>query len=70
MQLSQAPFHEEVAISLGLNIDLVEAIALGDDVVHPPFGHEGENIFQNTLTKYGAGNSAHPWQSCSDYLPS
>ncbi|MBQ4282295.1 MAG: HD domain-containing protein [Lachnospira sp.] len=27
---------------LGLNIDLIEAIALGHDMGHTPFGHEGE----------------------------
>jgi dGTPase len=31
-----------VAIQLGLNTDLVEAIALGHDLGHTPFGHAGE----------------------------
>ena len=29
---------------LGLNVDLIEAIALGHDVGHTPFGHAGENF--------------------------
>ncbi len=33
---------------LGLNIDLIEAIALGHDVGHTPFGHAGEH-FLNKL---------------------
>lgn len=31
-----------IAAELGLNMDLVEAIALGHDVGHTPFGHAGE----------------------------
>jgi dGTPase len=31
-----------IGATLGLNIDLIEAIALGHDVGHTPFGHAGE----------------------------
>jgi dGTPase len=33
-----------VARALGLNEDLVEAIGMGHDVGHPPFGHIGEDV--------------------------
>ena len=31
---------------LGLNEDLIEAIALAHDLGHPPFGHDGERLFE------------------------
>lgn len=36
-----------LAYSLGLNEDLAEAIALGHDIGHTPFGHEGEEFLNN-----------------------
>lgn len=39
-----------VARVLGLNIDLVEAIALGHDIGHTPFGHLGEVILDKIMT--------------------
>ena len=38
-----------VARALGLNEDLTEAIALGHDLGHPPFGHVGENVLDQCL---------------------
>lgn len=32
---------------LGLNLDLIEAIALGHDIGHTPFGHAGEKFLNN-----------------------
>lgn len=34
---------------LGLNLDLIEAIALGHDVGHTPFGHTGESYLSELL---------------------
>lgn len=57
-------FARGVAEILRLNLDLVEAIALGHDVGHPPFGHEGERYLSDLSQEYGNGSFAHPWQSC------
>lgn len=37
---------------LQLNTDLIEAIALGHDIGHAPFGHEGERILNRLYNKY------------------
>ena len=41
-----------IARTLGLNEDLTEAIALAHDLGHTPFGHLGENVLNELLTKY------------------
>jgi dGTPase len=38
-----------VARALGLNEDLTEAIGLGHDLGHPPFGHAGEEALDDAL---------------------
>ena len=35
--------------ALGLNLDLIEAIALGHDIGHTPFGHAGEAALSDCL---------------------
>lgn len=57
-------FARGIAEILRLNLDLVEAIALGHDVGHPPFGHEGEQYLSKLSEEYGQTSFAHPWQSC------
>ncbi|MCL2397081.1 MAG: HD domain-containing protein [Defluviitaleaceae bacterium] len=43
---------------LGLNLDLIEAIAIGHDVGHTPFGHKGED-FLNELYHQNTGRYFH-----------
>src|SRR5687768_9672139 len=45
-----------VARALRLNEDLTEAIALGHDLGHPPFGHTGEEALDRVLQeRFGRG---------------
>lgn len=60
-------FARGIAEILCLNVDLVEAIALGHDVGHPPYGHEGEGYLSALSQEYGCGVFAHPWQSCRHF---
>ena len=49
-----------VARALRLNEDLVEAIGLGHDLGHPPFGHIGEEALHNCLVeRFGLGFMHH-----------
>ena len=45
-----------VACALGLNEDLCEAIALGHDLGHTPFGHDGERVLDKLLPNGFAHN--------------
>jgi dGTPase len=47
-----------VARALGLNEDLTEAVGLGHDLGHPPFGHIGEDVLDRTLQEV-AGRGFH-----------
>ena len=48
---------------LGLNEDLIEAIAIGHDIGHPPFGHDGERFLSNICTLFNIGGFYHNVQS-------
>ncbi len=41
----------DIGLSLGLNLDLIEAIALGHDIGHTPFGHAGERFLNDAYHK-------------------
>jgi dGTPase len=53
----------QIGRSLGLNEDLIEAIALGHDIGHAPFGHKGEKILSAICKKQGIGEFHHNVQS-------
>ncbi len=48
-----ASISTTVARALGLNSDLVNAIALGHDLGHAPFGHEGERALNEVVKDFG-----------------
>jgi dGTPase len=52
-----------VARALDLNEDLTEAIGLGHDVGHPPFGHAGENALDRILAERHGRRFRHNEQS-------
>lgn len=49
--------------ALQLNEDLIEAIALGHDVGHAPFGHAGEKFLDNITRRENIGYFCHNVQS-------
>src|SRR4029450_2810254 len=52
-----------VARALRLNEDLVEAIGLGHDTGHTPFGHAGEQALDEALRERFGGHFLHNEQS-------
>jgi len=45
--------------ALGLNLDLIEAIALGHDIGHTPFGHAGEAFLDELLFEHTGRHFSH-----------
>jgi dGTPase len=50
--LEVAQISRTVALALGLNTDLAEALALVHDVGHPPFGHTGEETINRLMRRH------------------
>ncbi|HYX67532.1 MAG TPA: deoxyguanosinetriphosphate triphosphohydrolase [Terriglobales bacterium] len=48
-----AQISRTIAGALGLNVDLVEALALAHDLGHPPFGHAGEQALDAAMRAHG-----------------
>jgi dGTPase len=51
--LEVAQLGRSIARSLGLNEDLVEAIALAHDLGHTPFGHAGQDVLNECMAEHG-----------------
>jgi dGTPase len=75
--LEVAQFARGICKSLALNEELAEAIALGHDLGHTPFGHAVERYLSDELDKLNIGKFFHNEQSvrivdllekrCDDY---
>jgi dGTPase len=57
--LETAGIARGVARALRLNEDLVEAVGLGHDLGHPPFGHAGEQALDELLRERGGRGFRH-----------
>ena len=52
-----------IGAALHLNLDLIEAIALGHDIGHPPFAHTGEHYLNELSLSHTGRIFAHNLQS-------
>lgn len=48
-----------IGSALHLNLDLIEAISLGHDIGHPPFGHTGENYLDALYCQHTGRHFSH-----------
>lgn len=58
-----AKIARTIGRSLKLNEDLIEAMALGHDIGHTPFGHKGESILNEICKEENIGAFCHNAQS-------
>jgi dGTPase len=61
--LEVAQIARTISRALRLNEDLTEAIALGHDLGHTPFGHTGERVLRKLLIECGLPGFHHAEQS-------
>src|SRR5215471_12719942 len=64
-----AQISRTIAAQLGLNVDLVEALALVHDVGHPPFGHAGEKTLDSIMRQrnYSFDHNLHALRIVEDF---
>lgn len=69
--LEVAQIARTIAAQLGLNVDLVEALALVHDVGHPPFGHAGEKALDSAMREHGYffDHNLHALRIVEDFEP-
>jgi len=58
----------QIGRALSLNCDLIEAMALGHDLGHAPYGHVGERALDECLRERGFGYFCHNANSVRDLL--
>lgn len=58
-----AQISRTIARALGLDEDLAEAIALGHDLGHPPYGHAGEDALSRARQRHGFAPFDHNVQT-------
>lgn len=61
--LCVAQIARGIAIRLNMNVPLTEAIALGHDLGHTPFGHQGERTLDEIVKPFGILGFKHNYQS-------
>ena len=66
--LEVAQIGRTLGRTLGLNEDLVEAIALAHDLGHPPFGHGGEMVLDELMAEHGRFEHNRQSLRVVDYL--
>lgn len=63
-----AKIARTIGRALSLNEDLIEAIALGHDIGHVPFGHPGEHILDEVSMKYTNTHFFHNVESVRELM--
>ncbi len=66
--LEVAQIGRDLGRALGLNEDLVEAVALAHDLGHPPFGHGGEAVLDELMADHGGFEHNRQSLRVVDYL--